>query len=74
MMITKMTMMKTDSKFSMMTMKQIINNYDDNNQHDHGEDDAGDTNEDMAMISKMMTTMTITEKTSMMTANQILKF
>jgi hypothetical protein len=50
-------MMKTDSKFSMMTMKQIINNYDDNNQHDHGEDDAGDTNEDMVMISKMMTTI-----------------
>jgi hypothetical protein len=53
-------------------MKKIINNYDDNNQHDHGEDDAGDTNEDVAMISKMMTTTTMTEKTPMMTANQII--
>ena len=71
-MITKMTTMKTDRNFLMMTMKQIINNYDDNNQHDHGEDDAGDTNEDVAMISKMMTTTTMTEKTPMMTANQII--
>jgi hypothetical protein len=40
-MITKMTMMKTDSKISMMTKKQIIiiNNYYKNNQHDHDEAD-----------------------------------
>jgi hypothetical protein len=41
MMITKMTMMKTDSKISIMTKKQIIiiNNYYKNNQHDHDEAD-----------------------------------
>ena len=41
MMITKMTMMKTDSKILIMTKKQIIiiNNYYGNNQHDHDEAD-----------------------------------
>ena len=69
---TKMTKMKTDGKISMMTTKQIINNYDYNNQHDHDKADAGDTNEDMARISKMTTTTTMVKKTSMMKANQII--
>ena len=40
-MITKMTAMKTNIKILMMTTKQIkiINNYYDNNQHDHNEAD-----------------------------------
>jgi len=54
-MITKMTMMNTDGKISMMMTKQIINNCDDNNQHDRGEADAGEANEDVARISKMTT-------------------
>ncbi len=56
-----------------MMMKQIINNYGVNNQNDHDEADAVDTNEDVARISKMTTTMTMTKKMSMMTANQIIK-
>ncbi len=72
-MITKMTTMKTNGKISMMRTKQIINNYDDNNQHDHDEADAGNAKEDMARISKMTTTTSRTKKTPMMMANQIMK-
>ena len=56
----------------MMMMKQIINNYRVNNQHGHDEADAVDTNEDVARISKMTTTTTMTKNMSMMTANQII--
>jgi len=72
-MITKMTMMKTDGKISTMTTKQIINNYDNNNQHDHDEADAGDTNEDVERISKMTITTTMAKKMSMMKTNQNIK-
>jgi hypothetical protein len=53
--------MKTDSKILMMTTKQIkiINNYYDNNQHNHNEANSSDTNEDVVRISKMTTTMTL---------------
>ena len=56
----------------MMIMKQIINNYRVNNQHDHDEADAVDTNKDVARISKMTTTTMMTKKMSMMMANQII--
>ncbi len=64
--------MKTDGNILMMMMKQIINNNRVNNQHDHDEADAVDTNEDVARISKMTTAMTMTKNMSMMTANQII--
>jgi len=54
--IIEMTRMKTYSKISMMTTKQIINNYNDINQHNHDEADDGDTNKDVARMSKMTTT------------------
>ena len=54
--------MKTDGNILMMMLEQIINNYGVNNQHDHGEADAVDTNEDVARISKMTTTTTMTKK------------
>jgi len=65
--------MKTDGNILMgMIMKQIINNYGVNNQHDHNEADAVDTSKAVARISKMTTTTTMTKKMSMMTANQII--
>jgi hypothetical protein len=57
--IIEMTRMKTYSKISMMTTKQIINNYNDINQHNHDEADDGDTNKDVARMSKMTTTTTM---------------
>ena len=56
----------------MMMMKQIINNYGVNNQHDHNKSDAVDINKDLARISKVTTTMTMMKKMSMMMANQII--
>ncbi len=56
-----------------MMTEQIISNYDDNNQHDHDKAVAGDTSEDLVRISKMTTTRRRMKKTSMMTANQIIK-
>ena len=67
-----MTTMKTDSKILIMMMKQIISNYEDNNQHEQDKSDAGDTSKDVVRISKMMTSTRMMKKTSMMTANQII--
>jgi hypothetical protein len=57
----------------MMMTKQIINNYNDNNQHNRGKADASEANEDVVRTSKMTKKTTMEKKKPMMQANQIIK-